>query len=66
MSLRKFTVDVAVTFAVTLAVTVAVTFLWNLASGREAAPDWETAFRLAIILGLSLPLTRMRDGGTHK
>lgn len=66
MSVRKLAVDVAVTFAVTLAVGVAVTFLWNLAAGREAAPDWETAFRMAIILGISLPLTRMRDGGTHK
>jgi len=61
MSPRKFFVDVAVTFAVTLAVAVGVTFLWNLAAGRETVPDWETAFRLATILGLSLPLTRIRD-----
>ncbi len=53
--------DAAATMAVTFAVAVVVTWAYNLLAHGSGTVDWETAFRLAVILGIVLPLTRMRS-----
>jgi hypothetical protein len=65
MSLRRALTDFVITFIVTLAVAVGVTFLWSLVFHGAGAIDWETAFRLAIIFGLTfgivLPWAQARE-----
>ena len=56
MQNRGLFTDVAVTFVVTLVVTIIVTLLWNLIAHGDATIDWPTAFRLAIILAIALPI----------
>jgi hypothetical protein len=41
-----------VTFIITLVVSVLVTFMWSFIFYGSGAVDWETSFRLAIILGV--------------
>jgi hypothetical protein len=48
--------EAVVTFIVTLVVTIIVTFAWNLIVSGDANTDWATSFRLAIILGIALPI----------
>lgn len=55
--------DAAITLGITLVVGVAVTWLWRLARHGAGAVDWETSFRLAIILGIALPWLRARERG---
>ena len=50
--------DVAITIPITFVVAAAVTYLYSLIAHGTGVVDWETAFRLAIILGIVLPLTR--------
>ena len=63
MNAKKLLLDMAITMAVAFVVTGAVTFLYNLISHGSASVGWDTTFRLAIILGIVLPLTRTRGGG---
>ena len=49
-------VEFLLTFVVTLIVAVVVTLLWNLVAHGDASIDWATSFRLAIILGIALPI----------
>ena len=58
MKIKGFLIGFVTTFAVTLAVAAIVTYLWNLGVHGQSAVDWETSFRLAIILGIILPVTR--------
>ena len=58
MQAKKFLGDFALTFVITFVVTVAVTFLWNLGFHGGGAAEWETAFRLAVVLGIVIPLTK--------
>jgi len=46
------------TFAVALVVAAIVTYLWNVIVHGQSAVDWEASFRLAIILGIALPVAR--------
>jgi hypothetical protein len=64
MNAKKFLLDVAVTVPVTFVVAAAVTYLYNLMAYGSGAVNWETAFDLAITLGIVLPLTRARTGGS--
>jgi hypothetical protein len=50
----------AITMPFKLVVTAAVTFRYNLILHSSVSVDWDTTFRLAIILGIVLPLTRTR------
>ena len=43
-------------------VTAIVTFLYNLIAHGVGIVDWETSFNFAIIFGIVLTWTRMRDG----
>lgn len=58
MILKNLLIGFGVAFPVTLAAAVLVTYLWNLIFHGQSAVDWDTAFRLAIIVGIALPVTR--------
>ncbi len=61
MNIKKYSIDFALTFVVVLVVSIIVTFLYSLIAHGEGAVDWETAFRLAIILGIVLPWVHLRE-----
>jgi len=58
MKIKKLLIGFATTFVVTLVVAAIVTYLWNLGVHGQSVVDWETSFRLAIILGIALPVHR--------
>jgi len=49
-------IDFVITFVITLMVAIIVTLLWNLIAHGSANIEWTTSFRLAIILGIALPI----------
>ena len=59
LNIKKFLIHFVITFALTLGFAAIVTYLWNLNFHGAAAVDWETSFRLAIILGIALPVHRV-------
>jgi len=52
MNFKKGFMRFFVGFGITLLVSLAVTYLWSLSFHETAKIDWETSFRLAIILGI--------------
>jgi len=56
MSKLGWFAEFLLTFVVTLIVAFVVTLLWNLVVHGDASIDWATSFRLAIILGIALPI----------
>jgi hypothetical protein len=52
MDIKKLLINFITTFALTLVVTAIVTFLYSLIVHGAGIVDWETSFRLAIILGI--------------
>jgi hypothetical protein len=58
MNAKMFLADFGQTFVVAFIVAVVVTFVWNLIVHSTGGVDWETSFRLAIILGIVLPITK--------
>lgn len=62
MSIKKLLIEFAAAFAVTLVVSLIVTYLWNLILHQAGKVDWETSFRLAIILGVVLAWMMSREG----
>ena len=58
MNIKKLLIDFVTTFALILVVATIVTYLWNLIRYGQSAVDWETSFRLAIVLGIALPVIR--------
>lgn len=61
MNITKYAIDFAVTFASVLVVSVIVTFLYSLIVHGSGVIDWETSFRLAIILSIALPWIHQRE-----
>ncbi len=61
MNTRQFLLDVALTILVTFGVTAAVTYGYSLVVHGTGIIDWETAFSLALVLGIVLPLSRLRS-----
>ena len=59
MNIKKLLISFVIIFAVTLVVDAIVTYLWNLTMHGQSAVDWETSFRLAIILGIALLVARL-------
>jgi hypothetical protein len=48
-------------FGVALLVTAIVTLLWNsIINGKGLVVDWETSFRMALVLAIVIPLTQSR------
>ncbi|MDZ7797914.1 MAG: hypothetical protein U5N56_13170 [Candidatus Marinimicrobia bacterium] len=60
MDFKKALVGFVTIFFITLIVSIAVTYLWSLGFHNTAKIDWETSFRLAIILGIIVPLVEAR------
>ena len=56
MKKHSWFLESLLTFIITLIVAVVVTLLWNLVSHGTPSIDWDTSFRLAIILGVALPI----------
>ena len=58
MNIKKLLISFVTIFAVTLVVAAIVTFLYSLIVHGAGTIDWETSFRLAIILGIALSVIR--------
>ncbi len=58
MNIKKLLISFVTIFGVTLVVAAIVTFLYSLTVHGAGTIDWETSFRLAIILGIVLPVAR--------
>ena len=56
MNVRGFIAHLGITFILALVVSAAVSWLWSLAVHGNGVVDWESSFRLAVILGLVIPL----------
>lgn len=63
MSIRKLFLDFVTVFVATLVASASVTLLWKLIVHGAGTIDWETSFRLAIILGLVLSWLEMQRSG---
>jgi hypothetical protein len=59
MNTRGFLIDLAITIPVTFVVAAVVTYLYSLIAHGAGEVNWETAFHLALIVGVVLPLTRI-------
>jgi hypothetical protein len=53
-----------ITIPVTFVVAAVVTYLYSLIAHGSGAVDWDTAFELALIIGIAMPLVRARDSGS--
>jgi len=58
MNIKKLLISFVTIFTVTLVVAAIVTFLYSLIIHSAGTIDWETSFRLAIILGIVVPVIR--------
>lgn len=61
MKIKLFFKEFIKKFLITLIVALVVTYLWNLIIHNSGLIDWETSFRLAIILGIVFGLTEIKD-----
>ena len=61
MNMKQFLVDMAITASVGFVVAGVVTYLYSLIVHGTGSINWETAFDLAIVLGIVLPLTSFRS-----
>ena len=62
MDVKKFLLDVAITIPLIFVVAAAVTYLYSLIVHGSGSVNWETAFYLAFVFGIVLPVTRARSG----
>ena len=60
---RELLQDIAITTPITFLVAALVTYLYSLIVHEVGAINWETAFQLALVFGIVLPLTRARSEG---
>lgn len=61
MRIKKFAIRFFITFAIGLIATIVVTLFWNYFISEEGLIiDWETSFRMALILAIVIPLTQIR------
>lgn len=61
MNFSKLVLDFAATFGIVLVVTAGVTFLYGFVVHGSNFVDWETSFRMALILGIVLPAIHYRE-----
>lgn len=62
MNLKRIILEFTTVFTFTLLVGIGVSFLWNIVSHGVAIIDREPSFRLALILGIFLPVVESRIG----
>ena len=60
MRFKKIVTGFITVFAISLLVTIGVTFLWSMVFHGVATIDWETSFRFAIVLGITLTILDSR------
>jgi len=59
MNFKSLTIQIILTFLISLIVASVVTRVWNTIIAREGfEAGWQTAFVMAIVLGIVVPLTR--------
>jgi len=63
MNVKGFLLDMVITIPITFIVAAVVTYLYSLIAHGSGAINWDTAFQLAIIVGIVLPLSRARSEG---
>lgn len=56
MNVKGLLAHAGIVFVLVLVISVLVSFLWSLIALGVGTPDWEFSFRLAVILGLVLPV----------
>lgn len=62
MKVKPIFRDMILTFFIILVVSSVVTLLWNLMIEKTGAViDWKTSFRLAIIIGIVVPVSLRRN-----
>ncbi len=61
MSMKELAVDIAITVPTTFVVAAIVTYLYSLIVHAAGVIDWPTAFYLAFVVGIVVPLMRTRD-----
>jgi uncharacterized protein YqhQ len=66
VNFKKVLISFVIGFAVTLIVSSLVTYLYSLGLHETAEVDWETSFRLAIILGIIFPVIEARKGNSGR
>jgi len=55
-------IQIVMTFLITLVTAGIVTLLWNLIIEKAGAIiDWKTSFIMAIIIGIAVPIARIKD-----
>ena len=63
MKVKGYFLDMAITIPITFIVAAVVTYLYSLIAHGSGAVNWDTAFQLAIIVGIVLPLSQARSEG---
>jgi len=66
MNMKKFLTDMAITIPITFVVAAIVTYLYSLIVHGAGVVNWSTAFNLAFIIGIVLPLTGSGIGARKK
>ncbi len=66
MKTRNYLLQATVTACVAFVVSAAVTYFYRLIVHGQAAVNWETAFDLAIVLGVVLPLVSARGSAVRQ
>jgi len=62
MKVKPIFRDMILTFFIILVVSSVVTLLWNLMIEKTGTViDWKTSFRLAIIIGIVVPVSLRRN-----
>jgi hypothetical protein len=61
MDLKKCAMDFAATFALVLIVSLVVSYVYGLIVHGAGYLEWESSFRIAIILGIVLPCVNQRQ-----
>ena len=57
MKFKDWLLNFIIVFIITFLVAAIITFLWNYVFHKTCVADWETAFTLALILGIVYPTT---------
>jgi hypothetical protein len=61
--IKQIILNAVITFSIAFIVTAIVTLLWNLiVDNNGAVVDWRTAFQFAIVMGIVLPIVRLKTG----
>jgi len=61
MNAKQFLIEMTTTASVTFVVAAIVTYLYSYFVHGIGIVNWETAFDMAIILGIILPLSQIRS-----